>query len=92
MINMDLMYSLDEIGLIPTITSNISHRSDVNPYRTEIITNGIVTHPIDKLPIFVAPMTSIINDDNFNTFSSSKVIPIHRRTERVDRYMMPSDN
>lgn len=92
MINMDLMYSLDEIGLIPAITSDISHRSDINPYRTEIITNGIVTQPIDKLPIFVAPMTSIINDDNFNTFNSSKVIPIHPRTERVDKYIIPSNN
>ena len=84
MINMDLMYSLDEIGLIPVITSDISHRSDINPYRTEIITNGIVTHPVDKLPIFVSPMTSLINDDNFKLFNSSKVIPIYPRTNKLD--------
>ena len=37
-------------------------------------------------------MTSIINDDNFNTFNSSKVIPIHPRTERVDKCIIPSNN
>ena len=37
-------------------------------------------------------MTSIINDNNFHTFNNSKVIPIHPRTERVDRYIIPSDN
>ena len=56
------MYSLNEIGLIPAVISNISHRSEIEPCRIEVITDGIVTQPIDKLPIFVSPMTSIIND------------------------------
>ena len=84
------MYSLNEIGLIPAVISNISHRSEIEPCRIEVITDGIVTQPIDKLPIFVSPMTSIINDENFHIFNRSKVIPIHPRTERVDRYIIPS--
>ena len=45
------MYSLNEIGLIPAVISNISHRSEIEPCRIEVITDGIVTQPIDKLPI-----------------------------------------
>lgn len=89
---MDVMYSLDEIGLLPAIISSISHRSEVNPCRTEVVTTGIVTQPMDKLPIFVAPMTSIINDDNFETFNRSKVIPIHPRIESLDKYMIPNND
>ena len=58
------MYSLDEIGLIPAATSSIKHRADVNPFYG------------DKLPIFVAPMTCLLNLDNWETFYNSKVIPI----------------
>lgn len=59
-----MMYALDNIGLIPSVLSDIEHRSEINPY-----VNG-------KLPIFVAPMTCIINANNFNTFYNSKCIPI----------------
>lgn len=59
-----MMYSLDEIGLIPAATSSIKHRADVNPFYGS------------KLPIFVAPMTCLLNLKNWQTFYSSKVIPI----------------
>lgn len=58
------MYSLDEIGLIPAATSSIKHRADVNPFYG------------NKLPIFVAPMTCLLNLENWETFYNSKVIPI----------------
>lgn len=63
------MYSLDEVGLIPTIISDIKHRGDVNPY---------VLSPFggEKLPIFVAPMTCLLNGTNICTFGQSKVEPI----------------
>lgn len=58
------MYSLDEVGLIPSATSSIEHRADINPFYG------------DKLPIFVAPMTCLLNLENWRTFYESKVIPI----------------
>lgn len=63
------MYSLDEIGLVPSMLSNIKHRGDVNPY---------VKSPFgdDKLPIFVAPMTCILNINNIEKFTNSLVEPI----------------
>ena len=65
-------YSLNEIGLIPSVLSDIEHRSEINPY-----ING-------KLPIFVAPMTCILNVENFDTFYKSKVIPILPRNIKTD--------
>lgn len=63
------MYSLDEIGLVPATLSNVKHRGDVNPF---------VQSPFggEKLPIFVSPMTCIINANNICEFSRSKVEPI----------------
>lgn len=64
-----MMYSLDEIGLIPAKVSTIKHRADVNPF---------VQSPFggNKLPIFVAPMTCILNENNICDFSRSQVEPI----------------
>lgn len=64
-----MMYSLDEIGLIPARISTIKHRGDVNPF---------VNSPFggEKLPVFVAPMTCILSANNICTFSQSKFEPI----------------
>lgn len=59
------MLSFDEIGLIPASISSISSRKNVDPFTED-----------GKLPIFVAPMTCIINNNNFKTFNGSRVIPI----------------
>ena len=67
------MYSLDEIGILPSSTpTDIKHRGDINPFDE----NG-------KLPVFVSPMTCILNADNFGRFVQSKAIPIYpvRMTE-----------
>lgn len=64
-----MMYSLDEIGLIPSEISTIEHRGDINPF---------VQSPFggEKLPIFVAPMTCILNANNICEFSRSLVEPV----------------
>ena len=60
-----MMYSFDDIGLIPSVLSPVKSRQDVKPF-------------IDgKLPVFVAPMTCILDSKNFDTFNKSKVIPIY---------------
>ena len=75
------MYSLDEIGLIPAATSSIKHRADVNPFYG------------NKLPIFVAPMTCLLNLNNWETFYNSKVIPIWpiRDANNKKRELPPDD-
>lgn len=60
------MYSLDEVGLIPARISNVKHRGDVNPFTKK---SGV-------LPVFVSPMTCIIDKININMFLDNKFIPI----------------
>lgn len=62
---MEKLYSLKEIALVPAVISEVEHRADVNPFYET------------KLPIFVAPMTCLLNKENWNTFYNSKVIPIY---------------
>lgn len=61
-----MLYSLDEICLIPEIKTNINHRSDIN------IRYG------DKLPLFIAPMGNIIDANNmyiFNNLGFNVIVP-----------------
>lgn len=62
-----MMYSFDEIGLIPAKKSSVRSRKDVNPF-----------YPDGKLPIFVSPMTCITNIDNVRYFNTktNAILPI----------------
>ena len=62
----DKMYSLDEVGLIPARISSVKHRGDVNPF----------TKKSSVLPVFVSPMTCIIDETNISKFLDNKFIPI----------------
>lgn len=64
--NTHKMISLNEITLIPASKSYIESRSHCNPYIEDT----------DKLPIFIAPMTCLINNENYNSIRESKFIPI----------------
>lgn len=67
-----MMYSLNEIGLIPSILSLVEHRKDINPF-------------IDgKLPIFVSPMTCIVNKDNIDTFNKKSFAILPRETTPIN--------
>jgi GMP reductase len=73
------MYSLNEIALIPSTTSPVSSRSEVCcTYSYE-----------DKLPIFVAPMTSLIDEHNFHIYEKSNfqvIMPVwnNNYNERIE--------
>lgn len=64
--NTPKMISLDEITLIPASKSYIESRSHCNPYIGDT----------NKLPIFIAPMTCLINRENYSYIRESKFIPI----------------
>jgi IMP dehydrogenase/GMP reductase len=57
-----MLYSLDEICLIPTTLSGVEHRGDVN-----LLTNK------NNYPIFTAPMASIVDDSNYQTLKNHKL-------------------
>lgn len=57
-------YGYNDITIIPEKRSDIDHRSECDPY-------------IDgKLPIFTAPMSTIIDEDNYDYFYENLVQPI----------------
>ena len=59
-----MMYSLDEVSIIPSTFTSVKSRKN------------IITTYTSKLPIFVAPMTCLVDFINFSSFEDNKVIPI----------------
>ena len=58
-----MLYSLQDVTLIPAAISEISSRSQCNPHADDF----------GMLPLFVAPMSSVIDDKNWKTFHNHKI-------------------
>lgn len=56
-----MLLSFNDICLVPSIVSNIEHRSECSPY----LDNGM-------LPLFTAPMSSVIDDKNWEVFKNNR--------------------
>ena len=67
-----MKYSYNDIMVKPAILSTIEHRSECNPFDE----NGM-------LPLFTAPMDSVVNINNFGLFEKNGIIPILPRTEDI---------
>lgn len=55
-------HSLDEVGLIPAVISDIAHRSECNTLNED-----------EMLPLFTAPMNCLIDDSNYEIFNQHKI-------------------
>lgn len=75
------LYNLDEITLIPAVTTDIKSRSECSPYTD--IENSFV--PV--LPIFTSPMDSVIDETNYLTYTDHLINPIFPRTVPWDLRM-----
>ena len=64
-----MLLSFNDICLIPAVVSEIEHRSECSPY----LDNGM-------LPLFTAPMSSVINENNWQIFKENKINTIIPRT------------
>ena len=71
----EMKYCYDDISIVPAIKSNIEHRSDCNPY-TKFGKGG--------LPIFTAPMSTVVNEKNFGLFEENNIIPILPRNFDIE--------
>ena len=69
----DMKYSYNDITIVPAPITTVEHRSDCNPY----LNDGM-------LPIFTAPMTSVVCEDNFELFESNKINAILPRSYAFD--------
>ena len=68
-----MLLSFNDICLVPSVISNIEHRSECSPY----LDNGM-------LPLFTAPMSSVINDENWEEFKDNKINTIIPRSVDFD--------
>src|SRR5574344_493707 len=73
MIKKELKYSYNDVSIVPAKVSGIDHRIECNV--TRLRDSGI-----EYLPLFTAPMTSVVNEENFNLFKSNGIIPILPRS------------
>ena len=69
-------YSYNDVTIIPSIISDINSRSECNPFVDNI--NNL-------LPIFTAPMASVVNEDNLDIFLKNGIIPIVPRNIDIER-------
>lgn len=64
-----MLLSFNDICLVPSVISNIEHRSECSPY----LDNGM-------LPLFTAPMSSVIDENNWQVFKENKINTIIPRS------------
>ena len=67
----NLLYSYNDLTIVPAEISNIKSRSECNPFisGTESDHNGM-------LPIFASPMATITNEWNIEIWKQNKIMPI----------------
>ena len=77
--NNKIYYSYKDVTILPSIISNIEHRSSCNPYYD----NGL-------LPLFTSPMDTVVGEENFSSFYNESIIPILPRTIDVNKRLKNS--
>ena len=66
-------YSYNDLTLVPAEISDISSRSECNPFTSDT-----------WLPIFTAPMASVVGVDNLDKFINNGIIPILPRNIDIE--------
>ena len=65
----ELKLCYKDIAVAPAIKSNVEHRSECDPYTGKY--DGV-----NHLPIFTAPMSTVVCEENFAAFENCGIIPI----------------
>lgn len=85
MLTEELKYSYNDVALMPAIMSSIKSRSECNPFYNDVpVEFGDISQASMSLPIFTAPMDTVINQDNLAEFEKNRVIPILPRTIPIE--------
>ena len=82
MIEKDVKYSYNDLSIIPTAISPISSRSECNPCQQFSGYDNMLYTKF--LPLFTAPMDSVVNKNNFGLFLENNIHPIMPRTESLE--------
>lgn len=90
------MSSLDNYEIVPAVVTKIRHRSECIPYYDAFYSDeqGDWCLSGAYLPIIVAPMASVINDQNYLKFDEQglmtvmpRTIPLSKRIELLDKLL-----
>lgn len=68
-----ILYALDDVTILPAASSKINSRSECNPCYG------------DKLPIFTAPMTSVVSEGNLEVWEKNGITPILPRNIDIEK-------
>lgn len=69
----EVKYSYNDVMIIPSKVSNIEHRGECDPF-----------HKDGYLPIFTAPMSTVVNEENYQIFEDNKIHAILPRNISYD--------
>ena len=58
-------YAYNDLTVVPEKISRVKSRSECNPYYED-----------GNLPIFTAPMASVVSNENYKVFEDNKITPI----------------
>lgn len=81
MIDKEVLYSLDDISVIPAVLSNVRSRKECNPFTVSL--EGKENY----LPIITAPMDSVVDETCYKKFQESGISTIIPRTTNLDTRM-----
>lgn len=70
----EMKYSYNDITIVPAPITTVEHRADCNPY----LNDGM-------LPIFTAPMSSVVCEENFELFEANKINAILPRSYSFEK-------
>lgn len=74
----NIKFDFDDINIKPNTFTEIESRSEVNPY---VKINGFKS----TLPLFTAPMSSVIDETNFHDYDESLInVVLPRTVKRID--------
>jgi hypothetical protein len=94
MIKENIRLSLNDISIVPCVTTDLESRSECNPYisiKPELSFLDTSTWVVDKytdksilygstsynfLPLFTAPMSTVVGEKNMELFKKNNIIPI----------------
>lgn len=68
-------YSYNDLTIVPSVISEVSSRSECNPF---------IKNTKNLLPIFTAPMASVVDFDNYEIFADNGITPIIPRNIDIE--------
>lgn len=74
-------YTYNDVTIMPCVVSDIEHRNECNPFDEN-----------NHLPLFTAPMDTVVNSKNFELFEAHQIYAILPRTESIDNRIVYAIN